>query len=84
MINLFGPVRIGFDGSLNARLDVDIISELVPLTGTFKDVATALVSQSGKFAEIIISGTLKEPKYSFQTAVTDIIKGLADTFIKKI
>ena len=84
MINLFGPVRIGFDGSLNARLDVDIISELVPLTGTFKDIATALVSQSGKFAEIIISGTLKAPKYSFQTAVTDIIKGLADTFLKKI
>jgi uncharacterized protein involved in outer membrane biogenesis len=84
MINLSGPVRIGFDGSLNARLNVDIFSEQIPLTGTFKDVATALVSQSGKIAEITISGTLAKPRYSFQAAVTDILKGIADTFFKKI
>ncbi|MFA5150285.1 MAG: AsmA family protein [Candidatus Omnitrophota bacterium] len=84
MVNLAGPVKIGFDSSINARLNVDIISELVPLTGTFKDIATALVSQSQKFAVITISGTLKKPRYGFQAAVTDIIKGLADTFFKKL
>ncbi len=84
MVNLSGPVRIGFDGTISAKLNVDILDEFVPLTGTFKDVTTAIIGQSGKFAVIKISGTLKEPKYSFQTAVTDIIKGLADTFLKRI
>jgi hypothetical protein len=84
MVNLSGPVRIGFDGSISAALDVDILDEFVPLTGTFKDVTTAIIGQSGKFAVIKVSGTLKAPKYSFQTAVTDIIKGLADTFLKRI
>jgi hypothetical protein len=84
MVNLSGPVKVGFDGSLSAKLNVDILDEFVPLTGTFKDVTTAIIGQSGKFAVIKISGTLKEPKYSFQAAVTDIIKGLADTFLRKI
>ncbi|MFA4990007.1 MAG: AsmA family protein [Candidatus Omnitrophota bacterium] len=84
MVNLAGPVKIGFDSSINARFNIDIISELIPLTGTFKDIATALVSQGQKFAVITISGTLKKPRYGFQAAVTDIIKGLADTFLKKL
>jgi hypothetical protein len=84
MVNVSGPVKIGFDGSISARFDVNILNEFVPLTGTFKDVATAIIGQSGKFAVIKISGTLKEPKYKFQAAVTDIIKSLADTFLKKI
>lgn len=84
MVNLSGPVRIGFDGSINARLNVDIISNLVPLTGTFKDVTTAIAGATGKFAQIRISGTLKEPKYKFDAAVVDIIQGLANTFLKRI
>ncbi|MDD2680115.1 MAG: AsmA family protein [Candidatus Omnitrophica bacterium] len=84
VLNLSGPVRIGFDNSLNARLNVDILSEQIPLSGTFKDVTTAIISETGKFAVIVVSGTLKEPKYSFQAAVTDIIQGLADTFLKKL
>ena len=84
MLNLSGPVKIGFDSSLNAKLNVDIISDLIPLTGTFKDVTTALVGQGEKFAVITVSGTLKEPKYKFQAAIADIIKGLADSFLRKI
>jgi len=84
MVNLSGPLKIGFDGSINAKLNVDILSELVPLTGTFKDVTTALVGEGGKFAQIRISGTLKEPKYKFEVAVADIIQGLANTFLKRI
>ncbi len=84
MVNLSGPFKIGFDQSINAKLNVDILSDLVPLTGTFKDVTTAIVGESGKFAEIRISGTLKEPKYKFEAAVADIIQGLANTFLKRI
>lgn len=84
MVNLSGPVKIGFDSSINAKLNVNIMDEFIPLTGTFKDVTTAIIGESGKFAVIKISGTLQEPKYSFQTAVANILKSLADTFLKKI
>jgi len=84
MVNLSGPVRIGFDNSIDARLNVDILSEMVPLTGTFKDVTTALISETGKFAVIKISGTLKDPKYRFEAAVADIIQGLAGNLLKRL
>jgi hypothetical protein len=79
MANLSGKVSIGFDSSLEASLNVDIIDKLVPLTGTFKDVTTAVIGSSGKFATINITGTLKEPKYKFRPVVENIIKGLTDT-----
>jgi hypothetical protein len=76
MANLAGPVRIGFDGSLAATLDVEVLSDLVPLSGTLKDITTAIVGEAGSFGVIRLSGTLKEPKYKFQPAVTNLIKGL--------
>ena len=81
--DLSGSVKIGFDSSINASLDVKILDEMAPLSGTFKDITTAIMGQSGRFGVIKISGTLKEPKYKFQTAVVDIIKGLKDTFFRK-
>ncbi len=78
MAYLSGPVKIGFNNSLDASLDVDILDEAIPLKGTFKDVTTAIIGKSGKFATIDISGTLKEPKYKFKSGVVDIIKGFAD------
>ena len=83
MVDLFGPVKIGLDESINAALDVNIINESVPLQGTFKDVATLVIGNSGSFATIYITGTIKEPNYKFKAAVTNIIKGLTDIFIKK-
>ncbi|MBM3249424.1 MAG: hypothetical protein FJZ09_01065 [Candidatus Omnitrophica bacterium] len=78
---LTGPVRLGFDGAIDAVLDVHILDEMVPLTGTFKDIATAIVGKADKFAEIRISGTLKEPKYKFRTAVGNIIRSLKDVLL---
>ena len=75
---LEGVAKIGFDSSVDAALNVKILDEMVPLKGTFRDVTTAIVGQAGRFGVIKISGTLKEPKYKFQTAVVDIIKGLKD------
>jgi len=78
-----GSLRLGFDSSIEAQLDVEILAEETPLRGTFKDVTTAILGRSGRFGIITISGTLKDPKFKFQPAVTDIIKGLADTFLRK-
>jgi len=81
--NLSGPIKIGFDGSLEAAFDVEIESDEVPLSGTLKDLATVIVGQAGKFGVIKLSGSLQNPKYVFKPAVADIIKGLTDTFFGK-
>lgn len=81
--NLAGSAKIGFDGSLGASLNVEVLDETAPISGTFKDVTTAIVGQAGRFGVIKVSGTLKEPKYRFQPAVADIIKGLKDVIFGK-
>ena len=83
IVNLSGPIKIGFDRSLEGALDVQILNEMVPLGGTFKDVTTAIIGKGGKFGVIKLSGTLTEPKYNFKAAVGNIIQGLADMFFKK-
>jgi len=80
---LSGSLKIGFNGSLDGALDVNILSEMIPLSGTLKDVTTAIMGQAGKMGVIKLSGWLKEPKYSFKPAVTDIIKGITDAFFGK-
>lgn len=80
---LSGSLKIGFNGSLEGALDVDILSEMVPLSGTLKDVTTAIMGQVGKFGVIKLSGTLHEPRYHFSPVVTNIIKGLTDIIFGK-
>lgn len=83
LVNFSGPLKIGFDESLEGVLDAQILSELVPVSGTFKDITTAIIGEAGRFASIKLSGTLKEPKYSFRPAVPNIIKGLTDVLFRK-
>jgi hypothetical protein len=83
LADLGGTVKISFDGALDINLDVRV-SEGAPLSGTFKDVTTAIIGQAGRFGTINITGTLKEPKYKFKTAVVDIIKGLTDVFLNNV
>ena len=81
--DLSGSAKIGFDSSINASLNVKILDEFAPVSGSFKDITTAIIGQSGRFGVIKISGTLKEPKYKFQAAAADIIKGLKDFILGK-
>lgn len=81
--DLSGPVKIGFDGSLDAAFDVEIKSDMVPLSGTLKDVCTIIAGQAQKFGVIKLSGSLQDPKYVFKPAVTDIIKGITDTLFRR-
>lgn len=78
-----GRADIGLDGSVDASLDVNVIDEAVPLTGTFKDITTAIIGQAGRFGVIRITGTLQDPKFKFMPAVVDIIKGITDTFFRR-
>jgi uncharacterized protein involved in outer membrane biogenesis len=84
IVELLGPVKIGLvDNSIDADLEVNVIDEMVPLTGTFKDITTAIVGQAGKFGMIRITGTLKEPKFKFRPAVGEILKSLKNTIFGK-
>ena len=81
LADLKGVMEIGFDGSIDASLDVQVSDE-APLTGTFRDVTTAIIGQARRFGEIKITGTLGEPKYNFEASVVDIIRGVKDTFFQ--
>jgi uncharacterized protein involved in outer membrane biogenesis len=81
--DLEGNARIGFDTSLDISLNVKVEDENAPLTGTFKDITTAIIGGAGRFGVIRITGTIKEPKYKFQAAVVDIIKGIKDAIFGK-
>ncbi|MBI4972770.1 MAG: DUF748 domain-containing protein [Candidatus Omnitrophica bacterium] len=80
--DIVGTVKIGFDGAIDASLNVQVTEE-APLTGTIKDVTTAIMGQAGRFGVIRITGTVPEPKYSFKPAVVDIIKGIKDAIFQK-
>ncbi|KPK98300.1 MAG: hypothetical protein AMJ95_04885 [Omnitrophica WOR_2 bacterium SM23_72] len=79
--DLSGSAKIGFDNSIDVSLRVHVLDDQVPLSGTFKDITTSIVGEGGLFGVIKISGTLKEPKYRFQTAVINILKGLTDKIL---
>ncbi|MBN2831307.1 MAG: AsmA family protein [Candidatus Omnitrophica bacterium] len=84
MASLSGKVKLGFDSSIDASLNIDILDEFVPLSGTLKDLTTTVIGRSGKFTTINITGTLKEPKYKFKPAVENIIRGITDTLRQAI
>lgn len=80
-VSLDGPVKIGFDGSLDAALQVHVDESKFPLSGTFKDITTAIIGEAGKFGTIKITGTISEPKYKFKASAVDIIRSLKDRFL---
>lgn len=82
LADIIGIVKIGFDTSIDATLDIEVSPD-VPLTGTLKDVTTAILGQAGRFGVIRVTGNFKEPKYNFKPAVMDIIKGFKDVFFPK-
>ncbi|MFH0935525.1 MAG: AsmA family protein [Candidatus Omnitrophota bacterium] len=81
--DLDGSLSLGFDGSIDALLNVKIVDEEVPLTGTFRDITTAIVGQGGKLGTIEVGGTLSKPEYKFKVSVVDIIKGIKETFFRR-
>ncbi len=80
--NLYGPVKLGFDGKIDGSLNIEVLDANAPVTGTFKDVTTALIGRAGRFGVLKISGNLKDAKYKFRPAVTDIIRGIKDAIIQ--
>lgn len=81
--DLNGKLKLGFDGSIDALLDVKVLDEMVPLTGSFRDIATAVIGQGDRFGRIEIKGTLAKPEYKFKVSVGGIIEGIKKTFFKK-
>ena len=82
LTNISGEAKIGFDGSLDASLDAEVLPE-APLSGTVKDITTAILGQATRIGVIRVTGSLKEPKFKFKPAVADIIKGIKSLFFKE-
>ena len=85
MAYLSGLVKLGFNSSIDASLNIDILDNLIPSSGTLKDVTTAVLGKTtGKFVTINITGTLSDPKYKLKPVMEKIIKGLANAINKKV
>lgn len=84
LVNLEGRGKIGFDGALDASLNVQMSGELAPATGGVKDITAAIMGQAGRFATIKLSGTLQKPEYQHRFTPVDVLKGLKDTIIGSI
>ena len=84
IVDLEGKGKVGFDGTLDAAINAQVSDSLTPETGTLKDFTTALIGQAGRFGVIKLSGTIQEPKYKFQAAVTDVMKGFKDFVLGNI
>ncbi len=82
LADITGSFKVGFDKSIDGALNVQVTPE-APLTGTFKDVTTAILGQVEKLAVIRITGSLSEPKYQFKADVGGIINSLKNIFWKK-
>lgn len=82
LCDISGTAKIGFDSSIDAALNVEVSDE-APLTGTIRDITTAILGAAKRFAVIRITGTLGEPEYEFKPAVADILKSLKDAFSNK-
>ncbi len=79
--NLYGPMKMNFNGALEGSLTIEILDASAPLSGTFKDVTTAVIGRAGRFGVLRISGSVNDPKYKFKPAVGDIFKGIKDSII---
>jgi hypothetical protein len=84
LVNLEGRGKIGFDSALDVSLNVQMSDELVPETGSVKDIAAAIMGQAGRFATIKLSGTLQKPEYQHHFTPVDVLKGLKDTIMGSI
>lgn len=84
LTNLKGKGKIGFDGTIDANINVEISSEFIPDSKTIKDVTTALMGEVPRFAVIKVKGTLQKPEYAFDMAVVDVLKGLTGTILESI
>lgn len=79
--NLYGPIKVSFGGQIDGSLTIEILDANAPLSGTFKDVTTAVIGRAGRFGVLKVSGSVKDPKYKFKPAVGDIFKGIKDSII---
>jgi len=84
LLGISGGGKIGFDGSLDAALNVQVNDGFNSEPGMIKDITNTLLGEAGRFAVIKLSGTLQKPKYRLQPAVVDMMKGLKNLIIKNI
>ena len=82
LTELTGSCRIGFDSTIDASINVQVNDSGLPVTGTFKDVTTAIIGSATRFGVISISGNLKGPKYTFKPAVVDILKSIKNAILQ--
>lgn len=78
VLDIYGPITIGFDNSVSAELKADFSEDALE-SGARKNIAAAI----GQYSIIGLSGTLKEPQYKLKADVANIMEDLADRFAQE-
>lgn len=84
IVALMGVVKIGFDDSVDASINIQPLGTGLPLNDDAKNIVQALLGDTVSLGTIKINGTLKEPKYKFYPPVTNIIEGLKNSIFGSI
>lgn len=79
VINMHGSMKIGFDNSIDATLKALVLQEAIEAGPTVRKLTKAI----GRYGFIKVTGTLKEPKYSLQPDVADIVEDLASSIFRR-
>ena len=74
---LAGKGSLGFDGSVDAFMELQVSDMIIPTLGHLRQIAGMVLKQTGKIVGVKITGTRRQPKYSVeQPIVMDIWKKL--------
>jgi len=73
LLDLYGPVRIGFDNSVSATLKAEFPEDVFE-----SNARTNIKAAIGKFTYIEVAGTLKEPKYRIRPDVQSMAESFAE------
>ena len=75
LVDIYGPLKIGFDKSVNATLKAEFSEDALG-GGAKHNLAAAI----GNYSLVEVSGTLKDPQYKMKADVESIAESIADNF----
>jgi hypothetical protein len=75
LVDIYGPLKIGFDTSVNATFKAEFSDDAI--ASGFKKGITAAI---GNYTLTEVTGTLKEPKYKTKADMENIVESIAERF----
>lgn len=78
LVDMYGPVKIGFDNTIDSTLKAEVTMEALEA----KSAKTVTVAM-GRYTYIEITGTLKDPKYRIRPDVPSMVEDLTEAIFNR-